>query len=176
MQEPFKTVFQVLSYLLTYPDDMWYKGLHDCLEAKKYMPEQICEKMEHFIDAIRKMDENERIQSYVDTFDFGKKTNLYVTYHNLGEQRERGFELIALKQAYQKAGFEPTERELPDYLPLMLEFASLAEEHQVALIFGKYLQNIRDIQQRLIEAESIYQEILHALLLVLREIGIGRKG
>ncbi len=47
---------------------------------------------------------------------------MYLTYMNTGEQRERGIELLELKQHYKKSGFEVTDKELPDYLPLLLEF------------------------------------------------------
>ncbi len=52
---------------------------------------------------------------------------MYVTYFNSGEQRERGIELPQLKNTYEQSGFLPTEKESPDYLPLMLEFAAIAE-------------------------------------------------
>ncbi len=65
------------------------------------------------------------IDPYVYTFDFGKKTNMYLTYMNTGEQRERGIELLELKQHYKKSGFEVTDKELPDYLPLLLEFLQM---------------------------------------------------
>src|SRR5699024_11375249 len=40
------------------------------------------------------------------------------------EQRERGLELLKIKQYYKQAGFSMTDKELPDYLPLMLEFCA----------------------------------------------------
>jgi nitrate reductase delta subunit len=80
-------------------------------------------------------------RAYVETFDFSKRGGLYLTYHLYGDQRQRGVALLRLKQAYRAAGFELSSAELPDFLPLMLEFAALAEapgiellaEHRVAL-------------------------------------------
>lgn len=44
---------------------------------------------------------------------------------NTGEQRERGIELLELKQHYKKSGLSVTDKELPDYLPLLLEFLQM---------------------------------------------------
>lgn len=74
---------------------------------------------------------------------------MYVTYFNSGEQRERGIELLHLKNTYQQSGFLPTEKELPDYLPLMLEFAAIAEIEAARSVFEKYLSNVRELASRL---------------------------
>jgi len=81
-------------------------------------------------------------RGYVDAFDFDKRSSLHLTYHVHGDRRQRGVAMLELKRAYRSLGFEPPADELPDFLPLMLEFASLAptaeaqgmlEEHRVAL-------------------------------------------
>jgi nitrate reductase molybdenum cofactor assembly chaperone NarJ/NarW len=63
---------------------------------------------------------------YVDAFDFTKQCSLHLTYHVHGDRRQRGLAMLALKGSYREAGFEPPGDELPDFLPLMLEFAALA--------------------------------------------------
>ena len=65
---------------------------------------------------------------YVDAFDFTKQCSLHLTYHVHGDRRQRGMAMLQLKEAYRAAGFEPPGDELPDYLPLMLEFAALAPD------------------------------------------------
>jgi nitrate reductase delta subunit len=81
-------------------------------------------------------------RGYVETFDFARRHSLHLTYHLHGDSRRRGMALLELKRAYVEAGFEPTDAELPDFLPLMLEFAALAppergrellERHRVAI-------------------------------------------
>ena len=62
---------------------------------------------------------------YVETFDFSRRSSLYLTYHTFGDRRQRGMALLALKQRYAAAGLECGDDELPDYLPLVLEFAVL---------------------------------------------------
>ena len=83
---------------------------------------------------------------YVDTFDFTKSCGLHLTYHVYGDQRKRGVAMLEIKERMRAAGFEPPGTELPDYLPLLLEFAALTdggrgagpgaellEEHRVAI-------------------------------------------
>jgi nitrate reductase molybdenum cofactor assembly chaperone NarJ/NarW len=65
---------------------------------------------------------------YVETFDFSRRACLYLTYHLFGDRRQRGMALLTLKQRYAAHGFELGEGELPDYLPVVLEFAALAGE------------------------------------------------
>ncbi len=62
---------------------------------------------------------------YVDAFDFTKQCSLHLTYHVHGDRRQRGMAMLQLKQSYRAAGYEPPGDELPDFLPLMLEFAAL---------------------------------------------------
>lgn len=65
-------------------------------------------------------------RAYVETFDFTRRNALYLTYHVHGDRRQRGVALLRLKQGYAAAGLELLDGELPDYLPVMLEFAALA--------------------------------------------------
>ncbi len=59
---------------------------------------------------------------YTDTFDFNKKTTLYMTFNKFDTQKERGQMLAKLKVLYEMFGLEMPSSELSDYLPLMLEF------------------------------------------------------
>ena len=77
---------------------------------------------------------------YVEAFDFTKHCSLHLTYHVQGDRRQRGLELARLKERYREGGLEPPGDELPDYLPVMLEYAALRsdgtallEEHRVAI-------------------------------------------
>ena len=71
---------------------------------------------------------------HVETFDLTRRCSPYLTYYRYGDTRQRGMALLALKHTYRRAGFEPAERELPDYLPVVLEFAALAGDRGVRLL------------------------------------------
>ncbi|MBL3647727.1 nitrate reductase molybdenum cofactor assembly chaperone [Bacillus vallismortis] len=165
--------FSALSCLLSYPDEEWRAELPDWKALTHEIGNrQIRELLLHFFEASASFSHKALIEHYVYTFDFGKKTNMYVTYFNSGEQRERGIELLHLKNTYQQSGFLPTDKELPDYLPLMLEFAAVAEIEAANSVFEKYLSNVRELASRLEKNASIYAELLHVLLAALENIGV----
>lgn len=61
---------------------------------------------------------------YVETFDFARRTGLDLTYYTYGDRRQRGLALVALRRRYAAAGLELDTAELPDHLPVVLEFAA----------------------------------------------------
>ncbi len=65
---------------------------------------------------------------YVESFDLGRSRSLYLSWHQYGDRRQRGMVLLKLKRRMAEHGFEPVTEELPDWLPLVLEFASRAPD------------------------------------------------
>lgn len=63
-------------------------------------------------------------EHYVELFDRGRSCSLHLFEHVHGESRDRGQALVDLRDRYLRAGLEPLTRELPDYLPLFLEYCS----------------------------------------------------
>ena len=73
---------------------------------------------------------------YVDNFDMTADNSLYLTYHLFDEQdRDRGPALIQLSELYKSTGFEIGDGELPDYLPLILEYVSTMDDVASAQAF-----------------------------------------
>jgi len=73
---------------------------------------------------------------YVDNFDMTADNSLYLTYHLFDEQdRDRGPALIELSELYKSTGFEINSGELPDYLPLILEYVSTMDDRASAQAF-----------------------------------------
>ncbi len=64
---------------------------------------------------------------YVDVFDRGRSTSLNLFEHVHGDARERGQAMVDLLQQYREVGLELSSRELPDYLPVYLEYCSMLE-------------------------------------------------
>ena len=80
-----------------------------------------------FVQATEGAPLGELQRRYVETFDFDARASLHLTYHLYGDQRRRGEALIELKGRYAESGLHlPEGGELPDYLPVVLEFAELA--------------------------------------------------
>lgn len=100
--------------------------------------------------------------AYTNTFDFSGEHSLHLTYHLLGNLRDRGRALAELKLRYGEAGYLIEGGELPDYLPLLLEFAAEAPTPGVALL-QEFRAPIEVLHRRLVQAENPYGLLLRAL-------------
>lgn len=113
-----------------------------------------------------------REECYVATFDFHEPASLYLTAHELGDSRSRGQALIALRALMRAAGFEEAGDELPDYLPLLLEFLAHASEDTPADAVHALEQRLAAVCARIqehLDANSPYRDVFVALLKTLPE-------
>jgi nitrate reductase delta subunit len=121
------------------------------------------EQLGRFLTWFRSRPDAELEAVYVETFDFEKRRSLHLTYHTDGDRRQRGMTMLALKRAYAEAGFEVTDSELPDYLPLMLEFAALSGEAGVGLL-AEHRVSIELVRAGLNDAANPYTPLLDAVV------------
>lgn len=106
-------------------------------------------------------------RAYVETFDFTRRNSLYLTYHVHGDRRQRGVALLRLKQRYAAAGLDLLDGELPDYLPVMLEFAALAPPDVGLAALAESRDAIELVRASLHEAGSPYAALLDAVAALL---------
>lgn len=161
-----KLLFKLLSILLDYPEGEFWEIVKQKEELVKELP--YGEKLKPFLDWAQKQTERELKEFYVSTFDFSTKYTFYLTYHRYGDERERGEVLAQLKEVYLKEGLFPN-RELPDYLPLVLEFASLEHTEKGREILTEYLKELQKIHKNLSEDKNPYVHLLDVLLSLLSE-------
>jgi nitrate reductase molybdenum cofactor assembly chaperone NarJ/NarW len=114
---------KLLSLLLQYPGDELLAARTELAAAGGSAG-----RLRTFLDWWAQADPADLRRAYVETFDFTRRNSLYLTYHVHGDRRQRGVALLRLKQRYAAAGLELLDGELPDYLPVMLEFAALAPD------------------------------------------------
>ncbi|MFF1378905.1 nitrate reductase molybdenum cofactor assembly chaperone [Streptomyces sp. NPDC058308] len=134
-------VRQAASLLLGYPDLDWPRRLHTVRTALEPVPGTGIRLLERFCEQVGDTDPLALAARYVATFDRSRRRCLYLTYYTDGDTRRRGPTLAGLKALYREHGWRPPEDELPDFLPLMLEFAArvpdagtrLLAEHRAAL-------------------------------------------
>jgi len=116
-----------------------------------------------FLQYLRETPELDVEAAYVDGFDRGRSTSLYLFEHIHGDSRARGEAMVKLLMRYRMHGLDLRERELPDYLPLFLEFLSTRPAAEA----GKHLAEVGDIValigQRLRRRESPYAPLLEAV-------------
>lgn len=140
--------WQLLSVLLQYPDA-------ELLEAADELPAWMRETPLRELQA-----------AYVRTFDFDRRASLHLTYHTYGDRRQRGLELVRLKRRYTEAGLPLEGGELPDFLPVLLEFAALVPEDGEALL-NELRAPLELVRSRLHQTGSPYAELLDALVAAL---------
>ena len=153
---------KLLSVLLAYPDDALLEALPELGEACAVLPRSERRALEPVLEGLATAPLPELRRTYVETFDFDRRCGLHLTYHVHGDRRQRGLELVRLKRRYAEAGVVLDGTELPDYLPVMLEFSSLRPEDGRELLtsFRGVLELIR---AALHDRGSLYAGVLDAL-------------
>ncbi|NGO72337.1 nitrate reductase molybdenum cofactor assembly chaperone, partial [Streptomyces boncukensis] len=101
---------------------------------------------------------------YVETFDLRRKSSLYLTYYLHGDTRRRGTALLTLARRYRAAGWEAGSGELPDHLPVVLEFAALAGPGAGEAPLRQHRRGLQLIHRALTDTGSPYRHLLAALL------------
>jgi nitrate reductase delta subunit len=101
---------------------------------------------------------------YVELFDRGRRTALHLFEHVHGDSRDRGPAMVDLAQTYERAGLHLAPGELPDYLPVVLEFASTQPPAQAREFLREISHVVRSIFSALLERRSPYASVLAAAL------------
>ncbi|WP_018656202.1 nitrate reductase molybdenum cofactor assembly chaperone [Actinomadura flavalba] len=119
-------VWQAASLLLSYPDTALYDRRALLRASVAELPRGVpASRLAAFLDHLDATAHGDLARHYVETFDLRRRCCLYLTYYRDGDTRRRGASLAALIQRYRAAGVVPATSELPDFLPVVLEFAAL---------------------------------------------------
>lgn len=161
---------KALAGLLGYPTEALVSHIDEValvLLARPELDSVDREALEAFIAWIRETDLLDLEAAYVETFDRSKKVSLYLFEHVYGESRDRGTAMVELHEAYREQGLEIDCRELPDFLPLFLEFCAHLPEAEGRAWLEEVGTILQPIHVRLVERESRYAAPLRTLLRLL---------
>ncbi len=165
-------VLRALGALLSYPREEVRQALPEIAEtirtSQLIAPRQR-EDLLAFIDDLRSSDLLEAEERYVELFDRGRAASLHLFEHLHGEGRDRGQAMVDLKRLYEQAGYELSSRELPDYLPVVLEYLSCRDLRETRELLGDCAHILRPIGQSLIARGSSYAAVLQTLLVIAGE-------
>lgn len=100
---------------------------------------------------------------YVDLFDRQRSLSLHLFEHVYGESRDRGPAMVSLMEEYHRHGFFIVADELPDYLPLFLEFLGQLPADEAERLLGEAIHVIARIGERLAESGCLYAGVFAAL-------------
>ena len=158
---------KALSALLTYPTTELQQAAGEISKAIENEPAisfALREQLHKLLSELAGGDIYDLQERYVLLFDRTRSLSLHLFEHVHGESRDRGQAMIDLKAQYEKAGLEQDTPELPDFLPLFLEYAStlLAEEARDALAQPAHI--FAALAERLRKRRSAYEAVLRALV------------
>lgn len=159
-------IFRILARLLSYPDQDLMDNLDEVRELigkSDELKRATRKQLLGLVDNLQSEGLNRAEADYVAIFDRGSAHSLYLFEHIHGESRFRGMAMVDLAQTYEAAGFIPAEGELPDYLPMFLEYLSCIEAPDARSLLGDALHITEAIGGRLARQESPYAAIFVAL-------------
>lgn len=152
---------KLASVLLQYPTMALFDGLGVLDAEADRLPRPCAAPFRGFLGWLGETPPSEVAKHYVATFDLRGRCALYLTYHRYGDTRRRGMAMLAFKAAYRAAGYEPTGGELPDYLPMVLDFAALHPRGEKLL--RAHRADLELLLRALRDAPSPYAEVIEAV-------------
>jgi nitrate reductase molybdenum cofactor assembly chaperone NarJ/NarW len=162
--------FKILSYFLEFPDENLFGSLEALQEAVTALPPgRTQEVFADFLTYLRGQSLIQLQEEYSRHFDLNPTTCLNLTYHCCGDGKDRGAALAHLVQVYRQAGYETVAGELPDYLPLVLEFLCICPGDTQAGMIREYQSQIEALTDRLKQAGAPYAPLLSVLAETFRD-------
>ena len=158
--------FRALSALLAYPEPELVEALGEgmaILERENLVPVRERRALLPLVESLRDPDAFAVQERYVALFDRRRSVSLHLYEHIHGESRDRGQAMVRLKELYRLHGLEIEARELPDYLPLFLEFLSTIPLKAAKSVLGEAMPVVAAIGQRLREWKSPYAAVFDAI-------------
>ena len=158
--------FKVLSLLLSYPQAEWMDELNlleALLEEEKGQNGVAKAQVAALFQALRAETLLEAEQTYVGTFDRNPSHSLHLFEHIHGESRDRGSAMVNLIEEYRKHGLDMTAEELPDYVPLFLEYLSQLPDQDAIKMLGEAVDVLALIGRKLKGNNSPYHTVFEVL-------------
>lgn len=168
------SIYKALSILLEYPSEEVRSNLFELRQAALAggeLPAEMEAELDRFLAYVGSIDLTDLQAEYVQTFDLTPEHSLHLTHHIFGDDKNRGPALIDLTQLYRSHGLEVDAKEIPDYLPLILEFAHLAPEEEAARFLADTGKVLRVLAGNLEKAASPWLPLLKIVLHVAGQAG-----
>lgn len=158
---------RALARLLCYPDDTLMGHLPDVAEAlarSEALTPDTRRDLAGLVTNLLSGDWLEVEARYVDSFDRGRRTSLHLFEHVHGDSRDRGPAMIDLQQTYAGSGLYLADGELPDFLPVVLEFASTQSNAVAREFLAEMAHILNALHSALRERGNPYAAVIAAVL------------
>ena len=161
------TALRVLARLLAYPDAALrtqLPALRAALHETRALSAARIGELDRLMNDLGRADTLAVEADYVELFDRGRSTSLHLFEHVHGDSRDRGPAMIDLAQTYEKAGLYLAADELPDHLPVVLEYASTQPARAAREFLGELAHIVNALNAALAQRGSVYAAVTTALL------------
>ncbi|HET6734199.1 nitrate reductase molybdenum cofactor assembly chaperone [Mycobacterium sp.] len=155
-----RLVWQCASLLLSYPDQA---RLDTADELLAHLDGNTADLLGRTVTALKATEPLNAAAVYVDTFDLQRCATMYLTYWTTGDTRNRGSAMLEFAKAYRDAGVEPPQREAPDFLPVVLEFAATVDPDVGLGLLARHRVPIDVLHGALTALESPYAHAVRAV-------------
>lgn len=160
--------YKLTARLLEYPQQALLDALSDLRPLLTTLPAEESSVLGAFMQGLSAQTLTAAQADYVQTFDMAPAHSLHLTHHLFGDDKNRGPALIDLSEYYKHYGLELAANdgrfeELPDYLPLMLEFVSQLEADEARLFLSQWHKVLQQLAANLERADSAYAPVLRLL-------------
>lgn len=159
--------FKLLGILLSYPEALWVSELAyliSTIKEENVLRHELYQGLDQFLQYCQTQDLLEIQEHYVFLFDQNRALSLHLFEHVHGESRDRGQAMVDLLEMYKTHGVEIDKNELPDYLPLFLEFLSILPNEESCGLLKDAMPIVKGIAKNLAERGSEYALIFNCLL------------
>jgi nitrate reductase delta subunit len=157
-----RKTLKVLSALLTYPTAELQAAVPEmraALDAENRLPQKNRHRIDRILEELADGDLFDLQERYVLLFDRTRSLSLHLFEHVHGESRDRGQAMVDLKALYERHGLFMSSSELPDHLPLFLEFLSAIPGAEACELLGDTGHVLEAIRQRLKKRKSAYSSV-----------------
>lgn len=159
--------YRALGLLLSYPTPdtaAAMPAVMDALSGERLVPGALVQRLASLADELSSADLYDSQARYVDLFDRSRSLSLQLYEHIHGESRDRGQAMVELLKLYSSHGLELTAKELPDHLPVFLEFLSQRPPAEAAALLGQAAHVLEALRERLKKRQSMYARVFDALV------------
>jgi nitrate reductase delta subunit len=158
--------YRALAALISYPSEALQAATGEIaavLAEENVVPSAERAAIDRLLAELAKDDIYALQERYFMLFDRSRTLSLHLFEHVHGESRDRGQAMADLIELYRGHGFEPTASELPDFLPLFLEFLSLLPGHEAQALLAEPAGILQILAERLVTRKSAYAAVFQAL-------------
>ncbi|MBN8553038.1 MAG: nitrate reductase molybdenum cofactor assembly chaperone [Caulobacterales bacterium] len=160
-------IYRALGLMLSYPDEEQRRtvpAILDAVAAEPRIPAKVARAVARLGERLMLADLYELQEDYVQVFDRTRSQSLNLYEHVHGESRDRGQAMANLVELYNQQGLELAANELPDFLPVFLDFLSVLPDERAASLLGEAVHVLEALALRLHKRGSPYRAVFGALV------------